>query len=124
MKILLTILVIFVYGVAQIHGQYVTCYVPNTPCFLQRRTCPSQCPDILPSNPKEKSKVCYLNCNSPICRPECRSKHLFSLLTPHLHFVFFVMTLVLWKRCCMCLGVVIIGATRLHIMVVRPTSPG
>ncbi|KAM7492618.1 hypothetical protein LguiA_035539 [Lonicera macranthoides] len=74
MMILLTILVIFVSGVAQINGQYVTCLVRNTPCFLQRRTCPSQCPDIIPSNPKQKSKVCYLNCNSPICQPECRNR--------------------------------------------------
>ncbi|KAK3003479.1 hypothetical protein RJ639_018235 [Escallonia herrerae] len=69
---LLIILLIFVSGVSvQVNGETVTCNRPG-PCFLRRLSCPSECPTVYPSDPQ--AKVCYVNCNSPICRAECRNR--------------------------------------------------
>ncbi|KAK3020634.1 hypothetical protein RJ639_047855 [Escallonia herrerae] len=68
---LLIILLIFVYGVSvQVDGETVTCSRPG-PCFLRPLSCPSECPTTYPSDPQ--AKVCYVNCNSPVCRAACRS---------------------------------------------------
>ncbi|KAL8171966.1 hypothetical protein V2J09_023770 [Rumex salicifolius] len=49
-----------------------TCTSHRSRCFLRRITCPKQCPN---SNPKDpKAKVCYIDCNSPICKAECRNR--------------------------------------------------
>ncbi|KZV43431.1 hypothetical protein F511_30385 [Dorcoceras hygrometricum] len=50
----------------------VTCTTTNSKCYLQSLSCPSECPQTQPSD--SKAKACYLNCNSPICKPECKKK--------------------------------------------------
>lgn len=50
----------------------ITCYSQYSPCFhIKQRYCPKECPSQYPTNPK--AKACYLNCNNPICKPECKS---------------------------------------------------
>lgn len=68
---LFIILLLFVSGASEIYAATVTC-IRRGPCYLKRVSCPAQCPDLYPTDPK--AKACYLNCNSPICMPECRSK--------------------------------------------------
>ncbi|GFP96738.1 hypothetical protein PHJA_001817900 [Phtheirospermum japonicum] len=50
----------------------VTCYTRTSPCFLKPLACPSECPSQQPSNPK--AKACYVNCNSPVCKAECKNR--------------------------------------------------
>ncbi|KAJ0103367.1 hypothetical protein Patl1_04563 [Pistacia atlantica] len=52
--------------------QSLTCSARKSPCFLKKITCPYECPTTTPSDPK--AKVCYINCNSPICKAECRNR--------------------------------------------------
>ncbi|GLU23435.1 hypothetical protein SLE2022_394370 [Rubroshorea leprosula] len=49
-----------------------TCVSRKSPCFLKRITCPAECPSIKPNDPE--AKVCYINCNSPICKAECKHR--------------------------------------------------
>ncbi|PON68461.1 Root cap [Trema orientale] len=48
------------------------CYSQSSPCFKKKIPCPYECPSAYPTDPK--AKVCYVNCNSPICKAECRNK--------------------------------------------------
>ncbi|KAH6775679.1 Late embryogenesis abundant protein-like protein [Perilla frutescens var. hirtella] len=48
----------------------VVCTSKKSPCFLKKITCPTQCPYRKPKDPK--AKACYINCDSPICKAECR----------------------------------------------------
>ncbi|KAK6154314.1 hypothetical protein DH2020_008562 [Rehmannia glutinosa] len=50
----------------------VTCTNRRSRCFLKSITCPIQCPLRRPKDPK--AKACYINCDSPICKAECRRK--------------------------------------------------
>ncbi|KAL8046509.1 hypothetical protein ABFX02_08G182300 [Erythranthe guttata] len=50
----------------------VTCPSRKSRCFLRSISCPKQCPFTTPKDPKAKS--CYINCNSPICKAECRHR--------------------------------------------------
>ncbi|XP_073025362.1 uncharacterized protein [Primulina eburnea] len=59
-------------GLAQDNYDTVTCTYKKSKCYLQPVSCPSECPYTQPSNPK--AKACYLNCHSPICKPECKHK--------------------------------------------------
>ncbi|XP_030551012.2 uncharacterized protein LOC115755668 [Rhodamnia argentea] len=68
---LATVLLI-VCGLARVHGATISCLSRGSPCFLKKMTCPDECPSNSPSN--SKAKVCYVNCNSPICKPECKNK--------------------------------------------------
>ncbi|KAH1120957.1 hypothetical protein J1N35_004117 [Gossypium stocksii] len=73
----LIILFLFISAASvQIHGQGVperrTCFSRRSPCFLKTMTCPSQCPSTKPSD--RKAKVCYVNCDSPICKAECKNR--------------------------------------------------
>ncbi|EEF28678.1 conserved hypothetical protein [Ricinus communis] len=67
-KMFLIILLVFVYSAAEIFAATVTCR--KGPCFLKKISCPAECPQTTSYEPK--AKVCYLNCNSPVCKPECR----------------------------------------------------
>ncbi|CAO2833419.1 unnamed protein product [Amaranthus hypochondriacus] len=58
--------------VKPIHSETKTCFSRRSPCFLKRITCPSQCPSSHPKSPK--AKVCHIDCYSPICKAECRSR--------------------------------------------------
>lgn len=55
-----------------INGNSITCKSKKSPCFLKHLYCPAECPSTTPST--SASKVCYLDCNSPLCQPQCRSK--------------------------------------------------
>ncbi|KAK8527359.1 hypothetical protein V6N13_085193 [Hibiscus sabdariffa] len=70
----LIILLLFISALVQIHAaaQLKTCVLRRSRCFLKPLTCPSQCPSSTPSDPK--AKVCYVNCDSPICKAECRNR--------------------------------------------------
>ncbi|CAL5341905.1 unnamed protein product [Camellia sinensis] len=71
-KCLLIILLLFISGAIQIQAETTTCNKPKSPCFLKKLPCPSECPTPYPSD--AKAKVCYVNCNSPICRAECKTR--------------------------------------------------
>lgn len=64
------VVLLFVLGIIHVQGANVTCVSRRSPCFAKKLTCPAQCPTTTPANPK--AKVCYINCNSPICRAECK----------------------------------------------------
>ncbi|KAI8552668.1 hypothetical protein RHMOL_Rhmol06G0284000 [Rhododendron molle] len=68
----LIILLLFVSGAVQIKSDYTTCTNHNSPCYYQQLKCPAECPSIYPAD--SHPKVCYLNCDSPICQPECKNK--------------------------------------------------
>ncbi|CAM8988668.1 unnamed protein product [Rhodiola kirilowii] len=53
-------------------GEKRTCFNKKTPCFLKQFKCPPECPSTAPKDPK--SKVCYIDCNSPICKAECKRR--------------------------------------------------
>ncbi|KAK4778982.1 hypothetical protein SAY86_006510 [Trapa natans] len=57
-------------GFVRVYGASISCTFKSSPCFLRRMRCPSECPTTSNSNPK--SKVCHVNCNSPVCKPECK----------------------------------------------------
>ncbi|XVE80208.1 hypothetical protein DITRI_Ditri14bG0121300 [Diplodiscus trichospermus] len=69
-------LLLLVSVLVQIHGKNVaerkTCFSRRSRCFLRSMTCPAQCPSSKPADPK--AKVCYVNCDSPICKAECKNK--------------------------------------------------
>ncbi|KAM7251429.1 hypothetical protein ACFE04_023312 [Oxalis oulophora] len=70
-KYLLAIMLVFIASVGQLHAQKkVTCTSRQSKCFAHRIVCPRECPDVKSTNPKDK--VCYLDCNSPICKAECK----------------------------------------------------
>ncbi|KAI3466150.1 hypothetical protein Pfo_022813 [Paulownia fortunei] len=50
----------------------VTCTSRRSRCFLKSITCPNQCPFRRPKDPK--AKACFINCDSPICKAECRHR--------------------------------------------------
>nr|GMD90154.1 uncharacterized protein LOC109150539 [Ipomoea batatas] len=55
-----------------INGNSITCKSRKSPCFLKQLYCPDECPSTTPST--SVSKVCYLDCNSPLCQPQCRNR--------------------------------------------------
>ncbi|KAG6607851.1 hypothetical protein SDJN02_01012, partial [Cucurbita argyrosperma subsp. argyrosperma] len=63
---------VFVSGLLQIHGaDKLTCYRSESPCRFKQMPCPAECPLKSPSN--NTDKVCYVNCESPVCKAECKS---------------------------------------------------
>ncbi|KAK6134500.1 hypothetical protein DH2020_031734 [Rehmannia glutinosa] len=71
-KGIFAIWLLFVPCLVQSYVDTITCYTKKSPCFLKQLKCPKECPSKQPSY--AKAKACYLNCNSPICKPECRNK--------------------------------------------------
>ncbi|KAL3850768.1 hypothetical protein ACJIZ3_012650 [Penstemon smallii] len=69
-----TLLLLFVAClVLRVHGnEIITCTNKKSPCFLKPLKCPNECPKKIPSN--SKAKACYVNCNSPVCKAECKKK--------------------------------------------------
>ncbi|WCJ32130.1 Late embryogenesis abundant (LEA) protein-related [Euphorbia peplus] len=65
------IVVVLVCSAADIYAANITCR-SRGPCFLKLRSCPVECPLTTSSNPN--AKVCFLNCNSPVCKPECKHR--------------------------------------------------
>jgi hypothetical protein len=68
----LIILLLFVSGAVQSKADYTTCLSYNSPCAYQQISCPWECPSTNPYDPS--AKVCYVNCNSPTCKAECKSR--------------------------------------------------
>ncbi|XWS27958.1 hypothetical protein CRYUN_Cryun25bG0024900 [Craigia yunnanensis] len=50
-------------------AEYFHCH-PRSRCHGKLIECPHECPSINFSN--KKAKVCYVNCESPVCKPQCR----------------------------------------------------
>ncbi|EYU33411.1 hypothetical protein ABFS82_13G079400 [Erythranthe guttata] len=75
-KVLVSLVLVLISHVCLVRGyintETVVCYTKSCPCFLKRVKCPIQCPSQHPQNPKDKA--CFLNCNSPICKAECKHK--------------------------------------------------
>ncbi|KAG8364982.1 hypothetical protein BUALT_Bualt18G0055200 [Buddleja alternifolia] len=46
----------------------LTCTSRRSRCFLKKIPCPRECPLTRPKD--SKAKVCYVNCDSPICKAE------------------------------------------------------
>lgn len=73
---LVTLLFVFMLScVMHINADTQTCTSRKSPCFLRKLPCPAQCPSKSPSNPK--AKVCYLDCDSPVCKTQCKSKIIY-----------------------------------------------
>jgi hypothetical protein len=49
-----------------------TCPSLKSPCCFKKMKCPAECPTTYPKDPN--AKACYVNCYSPICKAECKSK--------------------------------------------------
>ncbi|KAM1150169.1 hypothetical protein EV2_031597 [Malus domestica] len=47
------------------------CSGKKSPCFGKQVHCPKECPSTSPTD--KMAKMCYLNCDSPICKAECKS---------------------------------------------------
>ncbi|PWA67646.1 hypothetical protein CTI12_AA314310 [Artemisia annua] len=75
---MLVLMLVFAFCIAQILGETVTCYDRKSKCFLKPIQCPKECPSTSPANPKYKA--CYLDCSSPICKAQCRSKNSFNCI--------------------------------------------
>ncbi|KAJ9153628.1 hypothetical protein P3X46_027049 [Hevea brasiliensis] len=67
---LFIITLLFVSGASEIYAATVTCL--RGPCYSQKLSCPAECPQLYPTKPNVKA--CYINCASPICKPECRNR--------------------------------------------------
>jgi hypothetical protein len=70
------IVLLFLSGAAhskeeKINVETKTCPTRRSPCFYKKMKCPAECPTSYPKDPT--AKVCYVNCNSPICKAECKS---------------------------------------------------
>ncbi|KAK7405200.1 hypothetical protein VNO78_06399 [Psophocarpus tetragonolobus] len=50
----------------------LTCTSRRSPCFGKKVLCPSECPLKSPSDPK--AKVCFLDCDSPTCETQCKTR--------------------------------------------------
>ncbi|PRQ31401.1 hypothetical protein RchiOBHm_Chr5g0035091 [Rosa chinensis] len=72
-KTLLIILLFFVSAILQSRAETKVCFSKGSPCFLKKIQCPAQCPSSSPTDPKV-TKVCVVNCNSPICKAECKNR--------------------------------------------------
>ncbi|CAK7327562.1 unnamed protein product [Dovyalis caffra] len=66
----LLIILLLVSGASQIYAEFRTCF--SGPCARMKLACPAECPQASPTNPKV-TKACRLNCNSPLCKTECRN---------------------------------------------------
>ncbi|KAI9075629.1 hypothetical protein K1719_042429 [Acacia pycnantha] len=58
--------------IKKIIAETKTCTHRSSPCFLKRIQCPAQCPSSSPSDPK--AKICYVDCDSPICKAQCKTR--------------------------------------------------
>ncbi|XP_061376613.1 uncharacterized protein LOC133318609 [Gastrolobium bilobum] len=66
------VLLLFAFYVMHINAETQTCTNRWSPCFLKKIPCPAECPSTYPTNPK--AKVCYLDCDSPICKTQCKRR--------------------------------------------------
>jgi hypothetical protein len=101
---LLIILLLFVSGAVQTYGETKTCPRKKSPCFLKKMKCPAECPTSSSKDPK--AKVCIVNCDSPICKAQCKSK---TIVIFHCIFIRFIVIVLLLNikyqfglECCYC----------------------
>lgn len=68
------ILVVIVSCVIQVKAEasVVYCSNPFSRCFDKEIECPFECPNTESDDPK--AKVCYVNCDHPTCKPQCKRK--------------------------------------------------
>ncbi|KAM1150167.1 hypothetical protein EV2_031595 [Malus domestica] len=73
-KRVLIVLVILVSAavLVQCKTDLKVCYSKKSPCFLKQVYCPKECPSSSPTD--KTAKICYLNCDSPICKAECKGR--------------------------------------------------
>ncbi|KAL9256524.1 hypothetical protein AKJ16_DCAP01914 [Drosera capensis] len=73
-KGLLVVLLVLVSNASRAEGRAETrvCFTKRSRCFLKKIKCPKQCPTATPKNPN--AKVCFVDCNSPICKAQCRRR--------------------------------------------------
>ncbi|OAY28648.1 uncharacterized protein LOC110602713 [Manihot esculenta] len=74
MKILFISLLAFILVTIQANAatENFWCSNPGTRCYGKYVRCPDECPSTSSQNPK--AKVCYVNCNNPHCKPECKRR--------------------------------------------------
>ncbi|XP_077231399.1 uncharacterized protein LOC143864356 [Tasmannia lanceolata] len=48
------------------------CNTDGTKCFDKHISCPKQCPEMKPADPK--AKACFIDCNSPKCEAVCKHR--------------------------------------------------
>ncbi|TKY49058.1 hypothetical protein E2542_SST26484 [Spatholobus suberectus] len=65
---------VFLFAIFAMHtnAETQTCTNRKSPYFLKKIQCPVGCPSKSPADPK--AKVCYLDCNSPICKTRCKNR--------------------------------------------------
>ncbi|KAI8524300.1 hypothetical protein RHMOL_Rhmol13G0139900 [Rhododendron molle] len=68
----LIVLLLFVSAGAAQKAEYTTCVNHGSPCLYEKLLCPWECPSPYPSDPQ--AKVCYVNCDSPLCQTECKNR--------------------------------------------------
>ncbi|KAL9441295.1 hypothetical protein AB3S75_019887 [Citrus x aurantiifolia] len=68
------ILVVIVSRVIQVKAEasVVYCSNPFSRCFDKEIECPFECPNTESDDPK--AKVCYVNCDHPTCKPQCKHR--------------------------------------------------
>ncbi|KAI4333716.1 hypothetical protein L6164_018489 [Bauhinia variegata] len=71
-EVLMLALLLSACCVMQISAEIRTCTIHKSPCFLKKIPCPAECPSATPTDPK--AKVCYVDCESPICQAECKNR--------------------------------------------------
>ncbi|XP_061367222.1 uncharacterized protein LOC133310321 [Gastrolobium bilobum] len=71
---LILVLLLFAFCEMQIIAakDNLSCTFRSSPCFRKKIPCPAECPQKSPSDPT--AKVCYLDCNSPICKAQCKHR--------------------------------------------------
>ncbi|EXB37717.1 hypothetical protein L484_010191 [Morus notabilis] len=68
--VLLIVLVSFVvHEASAYYYKYCDAY---SRCSGKTLICPSECPGT--TSKHQKAKVCYIDCNKPVCKAECRRK--------------------------------------------------
>ncbi|RDY05969.1 hypothetical protein CR513_10124, partial [Mucuna pruriens] len=68
----LTFVMLFAIFAMHVNAETQTCTNRRSLCFLKKIPCPAQCPLKSPANPK--AKVCYVDCDSPICKSQCKNR--------------------------------------------------
>ncbi|KAK3433180.1 hypothetical protein EUGRSUZ_D00697 [Eucalyptus grandis] len=59
-------------SLAKVKRERVTCNSRRSRCFMRYVTCPVECPQVKPKDPK--AKACYLDCYTPKCEAVCRKR--------------------------------------------------
>lgn len=79
----LIIVLVFAAGVIYQAKAYTSVYCTNpaSRCYGKTVECPYECPTSYSEDPK--AKICYIDCDSPICKAHCKRKIDIILLLIH-----------------------------------------